>query len=285
MNDLVRQTQAISGRFQNKIKTLVDPLASIYGVNAHAYYRIDSQGGLTHLCNLPEISEFYFSNELYKNSPFLKHPDLVQPGFIFAQAVEDPKFQQAQSQVEQQYQLFNLMLIIEKEGDVLHAHGFATTQQNHNLANVYLNNLDKFRLYCDFFRKETAGLQRSLQDLKVDFGNLIGPQFYKGNNNFNPPCAANSKSEFFHWMNKSQGGLEIFKPLTDREIECLKLMLEGNSAGLIAQRLLITTRTVEHHIDHIKNKLLCSTKAEIFSFIATLEKCGGDLHILQESWH
>lgn len=284
MNDLVQQVQVVSGKFQNKIKTLISPLENIYGVNAHAYYRIDAKGGLTHLCNFPEISEYYFSTELYKNNPFLKHPKLIEPGFFLASAVEHPKFQNAQKQVEQKYELFNLLLIFEKEGDFLHAHGFATTHQDPTLVNVYLNHMERFRSYCDYFRKETIALQRKLDEMKVDFGKLIGSQFYENEKNVDSRLKAAKQAEFFHWMNASHTSLDIAKPLSDREIECLKLMLEGKSASLIAEQLSITTRTVEHHIDHIKDKLLCSNKAEIFSFVSNLKKCGGDLFLLKEPW-
>jgi len=284
MKDLVRQVQAVSGKFQNKITNLINPLASIFGVNAHAYYRIDSQGGLTHLCNLPEISEYYFSNELYKNNPFLKHPDLIQPGFMLASAVENPQFQQAQTRMEQKYQLFNLLLIFEREGDVLHAHGFATTRQDFSLTNVYLNNMERFRCYCDYFRKETASFQKTLDTMKVDFGSHVGAQFYKNERPIDPRMKRSKQAEFFHWMNKSHEGLDMDMPLSDREIECLMLLLEGKPASLIAEQMSITTRTVEHHIDHIKNKLTCSTKSELFSFVNTLKKCGGDLFLLGEPW-
>ena len=282
MNDLVRQVQAVSGKFRPKIAALIAPLASLYGVNAHAYYRLDSQGGLTHLCNLPEISEYYFSNELYKDNPFLKHPDLVQPGFMLASAVTNPDFQQAQMHVEQKYQLYNLLLFFEREADVLHAHGFATTRQDSSLINIYLNNAERFRTFCEYFRKETTSLQKILDNMKVNFGTLAGAQFYATEKKKDPRFSANTQRKFFHWMNK-MAAAEISKPLSDRELECLELLLEGKPASQIAKHLSISTRTIEHHIDHIRNKLGCSTKAEIFSFVNNVKKCGGDLFLLGKS--
>lgn len=109
MYELTRHVEAVSCKNQNKIKSLIDPLANIYGVNAHAYYRIDSQGLLTLLCNFPEISQYYFSNELHINNPFLKHPDLVNSGFFLASSIENITFQHAQTQMEKKCQLHNLI--------------------------------------------------------------------------------------------------------------------------------------------------------------------------------
>lgn len=120
--------------------------------------------------------------------------------------------------------------------------------------------------------------------MKVDFASIAGPQFYKNENN-TPQISSKKQAEFFHWMNESCGYLDIFKPLSDREIECLKLLLEGKPASRIAKEMSITARTAEHHIEHIKNKLMCSTKTDIFIFIAELKKLGGDLSLLQNPWN
>lgn len=275
MSELVQHVENVSCKHQKKIQSLIDPLASIYNVNAHAYYRIDSQGFLTLLCNFPEISKFYFANNLHLNNPFLKHPDLINPGFLLASGIEDDSFQEAQSKVEENHQLHNLLLIFQKEGDTLHAHGFATTQQK-NITNLYLNHMDRFRLYCDFFRKETLSLLRP-----INYAKIVGKSFYE---KCDPRKDLETQRKHFHWMNSKNDPLNLFKPLTDREIDCLKLLLEGLSASQISEHLSITTRTAEHHIDHIKDKLLCTTKSEIFSFVANLKKSGGDLFLLQESW-
>lgn len=51
--------------------------------------------------------------------------------------------------------------------------------------------------------------------------------------------------------------------LSNREIELLGLMMRGFTGRQISEKLGISKRTVEHHIDHIKNKALCRTKSEL----------------------
>lgn len=284
MSDLLYLLEHGSGKYQNKISDLISPLARIFGVNAHAYYRIDAQGFLTYLSNLPEIAEYYFANQLYVGNPFLKHPSLVQPGFVLAQVVNNPNFQDGQSFVEQKHQLNSHLLVFEKQGDVLHAHGFATTHQNVDLTQMYLNNLDRLKLFCRYFREETANIQRSVDDIQVDFGGLIGARFYENEPLDNEPFNKRADENFFSWMNKAHGGLELVKPLSERELECLALLLEGHSSGAIGKQLAISARTVEHHIENIKNKLSCSTKGELFTFVSTLKACGGELSFLKFSW-
>jgi HD-GYP domain-containing protein (c-di-GMP phosphodiesterase class II) len=49
--------------------------------------------------------------------------------------------------------------------------------------------------------------------------------------------------------------------LTDREVEVLGLVAEGCSNAQIAQRLVITRRTAEHHVQHIYTKIGVSSRA------------------------
>ena len=49
--------------------------------------------------------------------------------------------------------------------------------------------------------------------------------------------------------------------LTDREVEVLRLVAEGCSNREIADRLVISTRTAEHHVQHIYEKIGLSTRA------------------------
>jgi DNA-binding CsgD family transcriptional regulator len=49
--------------------------------------------------------------------------------------------------------------------------------------------------------------------------------------------------------------------LSRREIEVLRLVADGRTAGEIATQLFISSRTAEHHIDHIYTKIGVSSRA------------------------
>jgi DNA-binding CsgD family transcriptional regulator len=52
--------------------------------------------------------------------------------------------------------------------------------------------------------------------------------------------------------------------LTKRERECLFYLLHGKSAKEIARVLKISFKTVEMHTCHIKDKLNCRNKSQLF---------------------
>lgn len=51
--------------------------------------------------------------------------------------------------------------------------------------------------------------------------------------------------------------------LTDREHECVFLLIRGKSAKEIGALLSLSKRTIESYIENIKNKMDCRNKAEI----------------------
>lgn len=51
--------------------------------------------------------------------------------------------------------------------------------------------------------------------------------------------------------------------LSDRELECLFLILRGKTAKQIAEIICLSKRTVEYYIENIKNKFGCHTKADL----------------------
>jgi DNA-binding NarL/FixJ family response regulator len=54
--------------------------------------------------------------------------------------------------------------------------------------------------------------------------------------------------------------------LTEREVEVLRLVASGTSNRGIAQALVISPRTAEHHVQHIYGKIGVSTRAAAAMF-------------------
>ena len=57
--------------------------------------------------------------------------------------------------------------------------------------------------------------------------------------------------------------INLRKMLTRREIDCVILLLESFTAKEIAEKLALSPRTVERHLEHVKTKLKCSNKTEL----------------------
>ena len=55
--------------------------------------------------------------------------------------------------------------------------------------------------------------------------------------------------------------------LTGRETEVLRLLTQGQSNPQIAKTLVISRKTVEHHLEHVYNKIgvTCRTSAVVYA--------------------
>lgn len=54
--------------------------------------------------------------------------------------------------------------------------------------------------------------------------------------------------------------------LTPREAECLYFLLKGKSAKETAELMTISSRTVEQHLDSLKDKFNCNTKLQLIAY-------------------
>ena len=60
------------------------------------------------------------------------------------------------------------------------------------------------------------------------------------------------------------------KSLTDRQIECCRLLLNGKTAKETAGMLELSTRTVEYYLNNVKVKMNCKNKAELIAKLSGL---------------
>ena len=52
-------------------------------------------------------------------------------------------------------------------------------------------------------------------------------------------------------------------PLTRREVEVARLVADGLTNGEIAERLVLARKTVDAHVEHIRNKLGVRSRTQI----------------------
>lgn len=65
---------------------------------------------------------------------------------------------------------------------------------------------------------------------------------------------------------KSDSDLAPLERLTNRELEIFRLIGEGQSVRTIAEKLFLSTKTVEAHKEHIKLKLNLKSSNELLQY-------------------
>jgi DNA-binding NarL/FixJ family response regulator len=83
---------------------------------------------------------------------------------------------------------------------------------------------------------------------------------------FSPECFAALVEEFDVAVPTPPRWHEWPAGLTDREVDVLQQVAKGNTNRQIAQELVISERTVAHHLEHIYDKIGISSRAAAVFF-------------------
>jgi DNA-binding response OmpR family regulator len=96
-------------------------------------------------------------------------------------------------------------------------------------------------------------------------GELLAPVTLKG---FRKPVAP------FSVVSLREPAAPSRERLTPREVEVAALLATGLTNGQIAEKLVVSERTVDAHVEHIRNKLGLRTRAQISAWVTKQELAG-----------
>lgn len=112
--------------------------------------------------------------------------------------------------------------------------------------------LDRMQLHPSYPSPEPKDILKQMQP-------EVGPMF-------SPACFEALSQELGVVASKSHHRREWPAGLTDREVEVLRLVATGASNQQIARTLVVSVKTVAHHLEHIYNKIGVSSRAAAVFF-------------------
>lgn len=244
------QINQYSGKYASKIKRICDPLNHL-GIDTFWYYTLSEDGLLTYIGNQPEIADYFFCEKLYIDHPDFKSPQFLTEGYKFDNSKSG--FNVKQEFILKKFSMDQIFLINEKKNKVHHGYGFATTKNNKDLSNTYINNIPLLKKFIHYFLNETDPILKSLNKNKVEIGKYVGNKFYEQN--------IHTPFEIEETIFREKIGDNLH--LSKRQEECMDLLIKGNSANQIGDALGLSKRTIEFYLENIKNKLSCNSKQEL----------------------
>lgn len=130
------------------------------------------------------------------------------------------------------------------------------------MSEFYLSNTNLLLRFCNYFHEQASDLLK-LADKnenliflpktflqKMDSHNLSIDDFIK------------ETQVKKHMIDTPRGLVSISK----REMQCIQLLNQGSSAREVAEKLFLSKRTIETHINNIKNKLNITGKSDLIKF-------------------
>lgn len=259
-----------SKKFDNKIKSFCSPLVQTFGIRHFYHAKITNSGHFVGVNLDREWEEYFFSDK----SHLLIWPDKCQPckirneiRFLHENEGEKEEFNKLLKTAKEKYSLNFSLQFTEKSNTGLNMYGFALDSPSPLQHMMLIKEMPLLRLFIKRFQVEFKKLYTALDDNTVDMPTLLGSQFYKVKSR-----AINKSFIGDQFLKKI--GIEIPKSLTDREMEVIKYLIQGHSASQIACEIFISKRTVEHHLERIKDKFFSSSKSDLIQKIRELESIG-----------
>jgi DNA-binding CsgD family transcriptional regulator len=255
--------RAITLKFSDKITSSCRVLFESLNVSQFYYCRIFNDGGFYNLDSNPLWAEHFISEKLYLIYPYFCAPQNQHAGISIFKESQNMLLEK----VIEAGRRFDIQLKIRfviKTDDGMEEYGFASGDLSENQESIFLNEIPLLRLFCQKFKMENKYLFSCLEDSKINIAGIIGPSFYKDRI---PQTRRQSDKKAL----LKNLGIDFSDALSSRELEIIKLILKGYSAGKIATQVFLSKRTIEHHIERIKGKLSCFSKTELVQKARELE--------------
>jgi len=250
----------------NDVQQIFQPLERV-GIHLFSYRKTFADGSRINVSNNAKWIEDYYQLNLYQSSLFENSIDLYATGFsLWPHESDLPVFTHGRDY----YNSDNGITYIVKNDDYCEFFIFGADKNNKKIINFYINNLDLIKKFAAFFQEKSRSILKAAMNNLIVIPPVGENSKHRGNtgNTENIENIENIES-LQNYNSKIDSSLinDLFTEssvrLTKQENNCLKGILEGKSAKVIARELGLSFRTVEYYIDNIKKKSGCRNRFEI----------------------
>ncbi len=259
--------KAITLKFSNQIDKAARILYDCLNVNQFYYCKITEEGLYSSFDSNALWADYFASEKLYLNYPYFCAPMHQKTGISIIKEAEDEYLKPVIKAGKNKFNLQLWFRVVNKIHNGIEEYGFSSPCDSDKQMNLILNESKLLHLFIKNFKKENVPIFRCIDECQINIAEMIGPSFYRDRT----PLAAEklARKKLLQKM-----GIEYEQPLSTIESDVVNLMLEGYSASESASQLFRSKRTVEHHIERIKDKLECSSRSELIQKANILKDLG-----------
>lgn len=264
-------------RYHKKINDLILPLDQYFGINNLTYIEVTNNNRLINLCSNRDWLEHCVANELYADDPQMVTPDNIGHGYAmwscdWESHYKDEAYENGLMQETRKFDMYKGITYIQKNKNGYRVYILCSSEKNHALHTNLYSNMTLVKKFINYFDQELNPMRKELSDNMIDLAKLRGPSYFSQPGLIAPQKLDKQKQyKFLQQIGLLDNSLDKVN-LTTREIQCINLYLEGNSAQSTADKLSISRRTVESHMDSIKVKLKLDLKRDLFDKFKVLKE-------------
>jgi len=238
----------------NDVSQICSPLFEFIGVKNFDWIRTYSDGTKARLTTNPKWAEHYFNQDYYKDSQFERHPSLYRSGISIWDYVNSSPHH-IDTDMENNFQRAHGLSILDVKEDFMDQFLFTTSPEKEGINSLYLCHMQELIKFTQYFLQKGSFLIEKVANDKIDFL-FDSHTFYlpDGSSLLKTPEAVNFKEQIkIDKINVLSKDNKIVC-LTKRETECLYYYTTGRTIKEIGKQLIISPRTVEDHLNNIRDK-------------------------------
>lgn len=257
-------------KHSNQIKKVTQPLRDHFNINYFTYHRIDNAGKYTVLVDRPDWANHYVNEKIYLDDPYLRNPKVYQTGLCLIESHGSKEYQS--NILKSGKKVLNMdlgVLLIQKTHHHVEFFGFTANKESSSLEKIYMNKPQLLSSFAIHFKNELKAILNNMEKESNYLLDLKGKD-YLCPETISPSIPSSSQKAYLNDLGMKKE-IELTEKLSQRERECLKLLLINKSSKETASILGLSSRTVESYFENIKNKLSCCTKKELFSLAKELD--------------
>lgn len=266
--EMIRYTRC----HHDKLKKLCAPLFRALGFNCLFYHHISKDGYGTSFASHVESYEYYLHHHLYRINPYARHPDFFHTSVHLLPQVKHQPYQESLEDGANKFDIAYQVVVLEKTVEGCQGFSFAMSKKQRDLAHLSVNQIPLIQCFIKYFKRESQSILQASRDIQLPLKTAIGSNFHVKPDFLFSLCSFEKKVEFLKQMGVISSEEEIH--LTSREVDCIKLLLQGYTANQIANTLGLSKRTIEHYLEGVKLKSNCDSKLELFEKFKEIENLG-----------
>jgi DNA-binding CsgD family transcriptional regulator len=235
---------------QDPINLLIEPLAKYFGLDCFNYLKTFHDGSQIRLSNTQEWIKYYLSQQLYLLSIFEAKANkyYTKSKLLWGNIKSHQKILLN----AENFGITKGITLIEPVPDGCEFYFLGTRSNDNTIIDFYLNKLHLLDKFISSFRIQGKNLLRAATKERVmSLDRLV--------NELSPSSLDGDRCDMI-FLAELAGYY-----FTDRELDCIRLLLSGYSAKVIGKTLNISHRTAEVHIINIKNKLEVTDKNQLIA--------------------
>ncbi len=265
------------------INNLCQPLKDVFGLNYFSLQRYYFDLKAFALSNRSDWSQYYYDNQLYLHIDQL--PDFIHHKIVF---VDDyPKasscYQYLIQPLKELFDISHITLIPFFNPCHVEIIVLGAPSKTEFFERSIISHLDFIRHFLLYFKDKAAKI---ITEAKKQRFPISG--FNKKKASLLDPILMESKiglksNDYLEQMTLKRyylTGLNDTLYFTQREMDCIKLLLRGFRYTKIADELNLSYKTIYEYIENIKAKLACKTKQAFLTRIQQIEVLQEDMQAL-----